>query len=545
MRSKRCKVVMAALIGAGLFLLGEPLIVSSRAEESPGGIRQALDYDRQIAEKERSLRDRHEETVRTLFLAMYENMWESRKMESRLEASLEKAMEEVQEEYVLENLRMVDSDFQRLFVDQVIERFALQFSPEWENFLSALLDALASSLERDLRLFAEELRALRMEEARYLPGVARLGEVFLPELRRAGGETAQSVSLPLLSGAVDSVAVSATGLVVAVALRKILKTRVQNFVLKRTGKAAGKKMLALAGGPWMVGLFALWTAWDVGMFVLDVSTLDVKIREELTAAFSEAYANRCPQEMWTALAPGVREQYELAAITMKDFDRKVEALSTSRAYLDAVGSLPVREQERVAGELVILERETSLPLSVLAEQLSASLVVMNESHVYDLASMLREMPPQEAVQWISVGGDAIFALWRSAPSSLWRFLAPSPEAVSFLEWFSLRKPQERKLLLEIPGESLLWIFQELSSLEQGRLFRKATPEDVAEEVARLQRLPQGQRKPYGMASKMLSFWDTGVTLVSLFPFWVKAILGGIVGLWFFRIGRRILFVRRR
>jgi hypothetical protein len=383
-----------------------------------------------------------------------------------------------------------------------------------------------------------------MEEARYLPGVARLGEAFLPQLRRAGGETAQSVSLSPLSGTVESITVSATGLVVAVALRKILKTRVQNFVLKRTGKAAGKKMLALAGGPWMVGLFALWTAWDVGMFVMDVSTLDVKIREELTAAFSEAYARRCPQEMWTALAPGIREQYELAAITMKDFDRKVEALSTSRAYLEAVGSLPVREQERVAGGLVILERETSLPLSVLAEQLSASLVAMNESHLYDLASMLREMNPQEAVAWIALGGDSIFSLWRSAPSSLWRILSPSPEAVSLLEWYALRKPQERKLLLEIPGESLIWIFRELTPLEQGHLFRKGTPEDLAEEIARLQRLPAGQRKPYGMASKILSLWDIATALISLLPLWVKALLAGLGGLWLFRIGRRIIFGRR-
>jgi hypothetical protein len=534
---------MIMILVMGLFL-GSASGISQGSEEPLGGIRQALDYDQQIAQKERSLREIHQETIRNLFFKVYASMWESRQMESRLEKALKSAMEEVQEEYLLENFRMMDSDFQRIFVDQVIERFALTFSPDWEAFLAVLLDSLASSLERDLRLFAEELRALRMEEARYLPGVARLGEAFLPELRRAGEGTAQSVSLPILSGAVDSMAVSATGLVVAVALRKILRSRVQNFVLKRTGKAAGKKMLALAGGPWMVGLFALWTAWDVGMFVMDVSMLDVKVREELTGAFSEAYAHRCPQEMWTALAPGIREQYELAAITMKEFDRKVEALSTSRAYIEAVGSLPVREQERVAGELVILERETSLPLSVLAEQLSASLVVMNESHIYDLASMLQEMNPQEAVAWISLGGDDVFSLWRNAPSSLWRSLSPSPEAVSLLEWYALRKPQERKLLLEIPQESLVWIFQELSPLEQGRLFRKGTPEDLAEEVARLQRLPRGQRKPYGMASKILSLWDTGTALMSLLPLWVKALLAALGGVWLFRVGKRIIFGRR-
>ncbi len=543
MRKKRCFWKYLVLLGVGAMLgCASP----GKGEDIAGGIPQALNYEQQIAAKERSLREEHEEAMETLFFRMYATMWENKKMEFRLEASLQAAMKEIQEEYVLENIRMMDADFQRIFVDQVIQRFALRFSPEWEAFLEELMNSLASSLERDLRLFAEELRALRMEEARYLPGVARLGEVFLPELRRAGTGTVESLSLPLLSGAVDGLAVSATGLVVAVALRKVLKTRIQHFLLKRTGKAAGKKVLALAGGPWMVGLFALWTAWDVGMFVFDVSTLDSKVQEELVGAFSEAYAERCPREMWHALAPGVREQYELAAITMKDFDRKVEALSTSKAYMEAVGALPAQEQERVAGELVILERETSLPLSVLAEQLASSLVLMNESHIYDLASMLREMSPQEAMGWVGMGGEDIFSLWRETPLPLWRSLEPSPKSVALLQWFSLRKPQERNLLQQLPREFLAWIFEELPPLDQNRLFRNApAPEDVAEEVERLQRLPEGQRKPFGVASKILSFWDSGRALVALFPLWLKILLGGIVGLWLFRIGRRLLFARRR
>ena len=517
MWKKRIFWICLALLGAGM-LLGRAFPV--RAEESSGGIAQALDYEQQIATKERALREEHEKAMKTLFFRVYGTMWENKKMENRLEMALQTAMEEVQEEYVFENLRMVDAEFQKIFVDQVIDRFALRFSPEWESFLEALMDSLASSLERDLRLFAEELRALRMEEARYLPGVARLGELLLPGLRKAGTDTMGTVSLPLLAGAVDSLAVSATGLVVAVALRKVLQSRIRNFLLKRTGKAAGKKVLALAGGPWMVGIFALWTAWDVGTFVLDVSTLDVKVQEELTGAFSEAYAERCPREMWDTLAPGVREQYELAAITMKDFDRKVEALSTSRAYMEAVQALPLQEQERVAGELVILERETALPLSVLAEQLTPFLVVMNESHIYDLASMLREMSPRNTVAWIGAGGDELFSLWRSVPPSLWKSFEPSPEAVSLFQWFSLRKPQERNLLVQLPRESVLWIFEELSPLDQIRLFRNAAkPEDVAEEVERLKRLPSGQRKPFGMASKVLTLWDTGVALVSLLPLW--------------------------
>lgn len=434
---------------------------------------------------------------------LYQQMWYDEFMDSVLETAINNAVNDAKKEfsYWTKIKFIYNSEAQEKIQIYILRGIMNRFSYDYELFMDKFLTIYAGEVKDVMEAYAEDLKALRVNEAQFLAGYKEISNQTLEPVVAA---ITAGVDMPKVPDVFSIGNLKGTGTALSLmALKKLIQKSIKKKIVRKFTKAFGQKLLGLWEWPigWVVtlGLIGM-DVYDTGKIIWEMPE---KIAEHFNEALRKAYFDNAPDALWDSISLDVGKLIKSVPAMMTSYDIAVQELTVCGDYREVADSLPPSDQDLLLKKLLLLKERTGIDFCRIAGTLGKPVSQISAANLPCVAAAMNGMSLETVAKWLQETGND-FCKLRELPDAAWTRYGSTLENIDILRWLSKLPKNFQRTGAALPQEIAKWIMTNLNTADQVFLFKNRTADAVTAETARLMKAEQKMLENTGVPQNDVS-----------------------------------------